>query len=146
MDRISKAHRSWNMSRIKSSGTKPEMLLREALTENGVRYRCNVKSLPGRPDIANKTYRIALDVRGCFWHGHKNCKRSGIPKSNTQFWITKIERNIERDEKNEAKLKAFGFDYFVIWECELRMDSTPSTIQKVVRLYWHRRNLLNNLR
>ena len=108
------------MSAIKSASTKPEMLVRQYLRSKGVWYRCNVKGMPGRPDIAIKKYKLALNVHGCFWHGHENCKKFRLPKTNTEFWRTKIEANILRDEKNRRRLHEFGYKYWEVWECELQ--------------------------
>lgn len=120
MDGISSEKRSKNMSAIKSAFTKPEMLVRQYLRSKGVWYRCNVKDLPGRPDIAIKKYRLALNVHGCFWHGHQNCKKFRLPKTNVDFWKTKIESNIERDERHRRSLSAYGYQYWEVWECELQ--------------------------
>lgn len=82
------------MSRIKNKGTKPEIMLRKALFARGFRYRVNVKSLPGKPDIVLPRYKTVIFVHGCFWHGHLGCKYAYTPKSNTEFWINKISSNV----------------------------------------------------
>ena len=82
MDRISRARRSANMAAIKSRDTKPEMVVRRYLFKKGLRYRTHVKRLPGRPDVAIKKYKLVLEVRGCFWHGHAECRDGHLPKSN----------------------------------------------------------------
>ena len=125
MDRISREKRSKNMSAIQSASTKPEMLVRTYLRRNGVFYRCNVKNLPGRRDVAIKKFRLALNVHGCFWHGHQNCKNFRLPKTNIEFWKAKIEANMLRDEKTRKSLLALGYQYWEVWECELlRNDFT----------------------
>ena len=115
-----KAERSANMSRIKGRDTKPEMMVRRYLTGNGIRYRCNVKSLPGRPDIAIKKYKLVIKVNGCFWHSHEGCRDFRIPKSNTGFWTDKLRSNVERDEKNYNALTDMGYTVFTIWECDVK--------------------------
>ena len=120
MDKLTKKERSANMSKIRSKNTKPELFVRKYIFAQGVRYRCNVLDLPGKPDIANKRCRLALDVHGCFWHGHKNCKYFRFPKTNQQFWKQKISKNIIRDEATRNALLELGFNYTVIWECEVK--------------------------
>ena len=119
MDRVSKEIRSRNMSRIRSKNTLPEILLRKALFREKIRYRLHVKELPGKPDIVIKKYKLVIEVRGCFWHGHEKCKKGHIPKSNTKFWEGKIKRNKERDRINEKLIVDLGFKYIPIWECEI---------------------------
>lgn len=118
MDKLTKEKRSWNMSRIKGKDTAPELAVRKYFFSKGIRYRVNVK-IPGKPDIAIKKIKTAVFINGCFWHGHDNCKDSGIPKSNTKFWKTKIESNMARDKKNIAALEADDWDVITIWECEI---------------------------
>ena len=81
------------MSHIRSKATKPEILVRKWLWAHGYRYRLNVKSVPGKPDIVMRKYRTAIFVNGCFWHGHEGCKQFALPKTNTEFWQNKIENN-----------------------------------------------------
>jgi|TARA_A100001011_G_C14252539_1_gene818560 DNA mismatch endonuclease (patch repair protein) len=123
MDKISKELRSLNMSRIKSVNTKPEQIVKKYLYSKGVRYRCNNPKLPGKPDISNIKYRLALDVHGCFWHGHQNCRNFRLPKTNKVFWKNKIFKNIERDERNRKLLTERDFVYMVIWECEIKSNN-----------------------
>jgi DNA mismatch endonuclease (patch repair protein) len=127
-DRISKEHRSWNMSRIRSKDTKPELLLRSMLFAEGYRFRLAGKVskriykkgvLPGRPDIVLAKYRTVIFVHGCFWHRHENCSRATTPKSNTEFWLAKFAKNIARDKENISELRTLGWNVIVIWECEL---------------------------
>ncbi len=118
MDKITAKRRSENMSAIKGSSTKPELFVRQYLTKNGVRYRCNVRDLPGRPDITIKKYKLALNVHGCFRHGHQNCKNFRLPKTNVEFWKTKIETSIKRDERHRRSLSASGYQYWEVRECE----------------------------
>lgn len=111
--------RSYNMSRIRSKGTKPEEMVRKYLFAQGFRYRKNVRKLPGCPDIVLPKYRTVIFVHGCFWHMH-NCERFKWPASNTEYWEPKIKRNAERDRLNQEKLRADGWKVIVIWECEIK--------------------------
>ena len=133
------------MSHIKGSGTKPELKVRRWLWSHGYRYRLNVKSVPGKPDIVLRTYRTAIFVNGCFWHGHgvrleaaqiensklkiENSACCKIPTSNREFWVAKIRRNQERDQENYKILYENGWHVIVIWECQL----TPSKIEHTMR-------------
>ena len=139
MDKISLEKRSKNMSAIKSKNTKPELIVRKHLRNSGVSYRCNVRYLPGKPDISIKKYKLALDVHGCFWHGHENCKNFRLPKSNTDFWEEKINSNVARDLINKQKLEQLGFTYFVVWECQLN-ELENSEITSFIEQYFHRKN------
>ena len=120
MDTVTKSQRSDNMSRIRSKNTKPEMLIRKKLFQAGIRYRTHVKDLAGKPDIAIKKYKLIVDVKGCFWHGHEGCKYSNTPKSNQSYWVPKIQKNKQRDFDNYNILKEMGYTIFVIWECETK--------------------------
>ena len=120
MDKHSKETRSYNMSMIKSSGTKPEETVRKYLFSKGLRYRKNVKTLPGKPDIVLPKYKTIVFVNGCFWHGHKGCKYFVMPKTNVEFWTEKITKNIARDEITYKKLQNMGWNVIVVWECELK--------------------------
>ena len=161
------------MSHIRSKGTKPELLVRRWLWSHGYRYRLNVKSVPGKPDIVLRTYRTAIFVNGCFWHGHnvrmRECgnalmrdseePRSGnnlqdlqdfasaereqenkdipsspcckIPQTNRSFWLEKIRRNQERDQRNYALLQENGWQVIVVWECQLKADKIERTMREV---------------
>ena len=134
MDRISKQQRSYNMSRIRSKNTIPELIVRKLLFKEGIRYRIHVKDILGKPDIAIKKYKTVIEIKGCFWHGHKRCKLATIPKSNQNFWISKINRNIERDKNNSQKLKKMNYKVFTIWECELKNEKqTKNIIDKIIK-------------
>lgn len=112
--------RSQNMARVKSKNTKPEVFLRKLLWHKGFRYRLNYKELPGSPDLYIPKYRIAIFVNGCFWHMHENCRYSSIPKSNHDFWKSKLEGNVERDKQNYIKLESMGIKVIVVWGCEIK--------------------------
>ena len=111
------------MSRIRGKNTKPEILVRKGLHARGFRFRLHNKKLPGSPDIVLPKYGVAIMVNGCFWHGHKGCRYATKPKSNVEFWETKIARNRHRDEVTAAHLEALGWTVITIWECELRANS-----------------------
>ena len=93
------------MAAIKGKDTKPEMIVRKYLFSRGLRFRIQVRKLPGTPDIVLPKYKTAIFVNGCFWHGHEGCKYFRLPKSNVGFWEEKIERNVARDARNEAERK-----------------------------------------
>ena len=153
-DKMTPAQRHYCMSRIHGKGTKPELKVRQWLWQHGYRYRLNVKSVPGKPDIVMRRYRMAIFVNGCFWHGHfvhfgveslelrvesqlevesgvlkvdssQCCK---IPQTNREFWVNKIKRNQERDQKNYQILHDNGWQVIVVWECQL----TPKRIEETM--------------
>lgn len=140
MDRHSKETRSYNMSMIKSKNTKPEEIVRKYLFSKGLRYRKNVKTLPGKPDIVLRKYNTIVFVNGCFWHGHENCKYFVMPKSNIEFWSKKISNNVERDKKNYRALTDAGWNVLTIWECELKKLKRENTLEY---LYY---NILRNIK
>ena len=111
--------RRYNMSQIKSKGTKPEEIVRKYLFSHGFRYRKNDKRYPGKPDIVLPKYRTVIFINGCFWHHHENCKIASQPKENAEFWQKKFDANIARDKKNEALLRADGWNVIIVWECEI---------------------------
>ena len=119
-DTISPKHRSWNMSRVRSKDTKPEIKIRSMLHAKGFRFRKNVKNLPGVPDIVLPKYKAIIFVHGCFWHQHKGCVKSHIPKSNVEFWTEKLGKNVVRDKKHNKELKQSGWRILTIWECEIK--------------------------
>lgn len=115
-DTVSPAKRSDVMSRVRSTDTKPELLIRKGLHALGFRYRLHAKDLPGKPDLVFPRYKALIFVNGCFWHGH-DCNLYRFPKSNTEYWKGKIARNVERDASNIKRLKDAGWRILVIWEC-----------------------------
>lgn len=120
MDVHSPAQRRYNMSSIRSSGTAPELALRRLLHADGFRYRLNVKSLPGTPDLVFPARHKAIFVNGCFWHSH-SCKYGAVtPKTNQDFWTKKRAATIDRDLQNIIALESMGWDVLTVWECELR--------------------------
>lgn len=127
--------RSYNMSCVKSKNTKPEIWVRKYLFACGFRYRINVKKLPGTPDIVLPKYKTAIFVNGCFWHGHKNCRYFVIPKTRTEWWLDKINRNIDRDQANILALKKSGWRVITIWECQMKpaiRDDTLLNLSKII--------------
>ncbi len=131
----SKETRSYNMSRIRSKDTKPEMLVRRFLHKNGFRYRLHVKTLPGKPDIVLPKYKTVIFIHGCFWHGHEGCRYYVVPKTRTEWWLNKIGGNIANDSNAKAILQDAGWNIITIWECELKKSSLEETLK----------NLLNSL-
>ncbi len=127
----SKETRSYNMSQIRDKNTKPELLVRKYLFSNGFRYRVNVKDLPGKPDIVLPKYRTVIFIHGCFWHGHEGCKYFVIPKTRTEWWTEKIQKNTERDQKVHTKLKALGWNIMTIWECQLKPQVRQQTLEGI---------------
>ena len=130
MDTISKDRRSWNMSQIKGKNTKPEILVRSSLHKMGYRFRLHKKNLPGTPDIVLRKYKTVILIHGCFWHRHRDCKFSYIPKSHTDFWFKKFNDTIDRDKNNYRLLLNEGWLPLVIWECEIKA-SLESVLIKI---------------
>ena len=151
MDHLTPQQRHNNMAAIHSKGTKPEMIVRRWLWSHGYRYRLNVKSVPGKPDIVMRRFRTAIFVNGCFWHGHlvaslpneslefsveslesvvssECCK---IPTTNREFWVKKICRNMERDQENYRILQENGWYCIVVWECQLKPKLLEQTMRQV---------------
>lgn len=126
-DTHSKEIRSMNMSHIRSTNTKPEETVRKYLFSRGLRYRKNVRKLPGSPDIVLPKYKTIVFVNGCFWH-HHDCKFFVWPKSNEDYWHKKIDRNVERDTKNIALLRDSGWNVIVVWECQLKKAVREQTL------------------
>lgn len=126
---------SARMKRIRQSGTAPELRVREFLSGRGVQYRACVASLPGKPDIANKTRRWAVFVHGCYWHGHEGCRLATVPKTNREFWMEKVKQNQARDRKKEEALRAMGFLVETIWQCEtLDQEKLESRLCRILAM------------
>ena len=119
-DIYSKAKRSEIMSKISGKETKPEILVRKFLFSKGFRYRKNDKRLAGKPDIVLPKYKTIIFVHGCFWHHHKNCPKSTLPQTNFDFWKNKIEKNVEKDKRNNRDLKKAGWKVVVLWQCQIK--------------------------
>ena len=132
-DTMTHEQRSRCMSAVKGKDTKPEMIVRKYLFSKGLRFRLHVRSLPGNPDIVLPKYKTVVFINGCFWHGHEGCKYYRLPKSNVEFWESKITNNKNRDVLNEIKLKELGWRVIRIWECEIRRVQDRN--QSLERLY-----------
>lgn len=140
MDNHTKEVRSYNMSRIRSTNSKPEELVRRYLFSKGLRYRKNVKTLPGKPDIVLSKYKTIVFVNGCFWHAHQGCRYFVMPKSNTEYWNEKIDSNIKRDKLVYKQLSEAGWNVIIVWECELKKAKRENTLEY---LYY---NILRNIK
>jgi DNA mismatch endonuclease (patch repair protein) len=127
-DKLTSQRRSYNMSRIKSKNTSPEILVRKFLYANGLRYRLHSKLLPGKPDIVLTRFKTAIFVHGCFWHSHSGCKYSNKPKTNSDYWLPKLERNTARDKANFLELQVLGWNIIIVWECELKKAIRAKTL------------------
>lgn len=137
VDTLTSAQRSERMSRIRSRNTKPEVALRSALHRRGIRFRLHGHRLAGKPDVVLPRHRTVLFVHGCFWHRHAGCKVATTPKSNTEFWVAKFDRNVARDAKVVQQLQANGWRVIVAWECDLgseaKIATTADHIASVIR-------------
>ena len=124
------------MSHIRSTNSKPEEIVRKYLFSKGLRYRKNVSSLPGKPDIVLRKYNSIVFVNGCFWHKHE-CGRFVMPTSNTEYWSKKINGNVESDKSNIAKLESIGWKVYIIWECQLkkqvREENLSNLYQSIIK-------------
>lgn len=129
-DNHSKEVRSMNMSHIRSKNSKPEELVRKYLFSKGFRYRKNVKTLPGCPDIVLPKYKTVIFVNGCFWHKH-DCPRFVWPSTNEEYWRPKIMGNVERDKRNLAELQQLGWTVLTVWECELKKKVIDATLDQL---------------
>ena len=159
-DHLSPEQRHLVMSHIHGKGTKPELKVRHWLWHHGYRYRLNVKSVPGKPDIVMRKYHTAIFVNGCFWHGHQvelgprsgkrgvtNSTCCKIPETNREFWVSKIRRNQKRDQQNYQVLHDNGWQVIVVWECELKPKCIEETMTQVeiqlnnyfLKLHTHRK-------
>ena len=124
-DTVTPKRRSEIMSNIRAKGMKPEMVVRRIIHGMGYRYRLHRKDLPGKPDLVFPSRRKIIFVHGCFWHQHTDpaCKISRRPQSNRDYWLPKLERNVERDAEHQARLVNLGWNVLVLWECEVESDS-----------------------
>lgn len=123
-DRLSKQKRSWLMGRVRGSNTLPERLVEKFLRQRGIRFRRHDRQLPGTPDIILPERHVAIFVNGCFWHGHKGCRRSRLPSTRRRFWSEKIEANRKRDERVRRALRREGWSVLTVWGC--RTNSVAS--------------------
>lgn len=137
MDTKSPEERSLNMSKIRSNKTKPEFFVRSILHKHGLRFRVNYANIAGKPDLYFPRKKVAIFVHGCFWHHHKGCKYANIPKSNTEYWTTKMKRNQERDEFVLNTLRGLDIRVIIIWECTVKKIKKnlllrQETIQQII--------------
>jgi DNA mismatch endonuclease (patch repair protein) len=128
------ATRSFNMSRIRSKNTKPEIIVRKFLFSKGYRFRLHNKDLPGRPDITLPKYSTVIFVHGCFWHGHDGCNYYVVPSTRTEWWLNKINRNKERDTRNVKELEAMQWKIITIFECDLKKDKIEDTFNNIIKM------------
>lgn len=130
-DSLTKEQRSWNMSQIKGSNTKPEILVRSYLHKKGFRFRLHAKDLPGKPDIVLKKYSTAIFVDGCYWHRHQGCKLAYNPKSRQEFWQSKFENNVRRDQEVNRLFENIPWNIVRIWQCEVNEKSMTELAKKI---------------
>lgn len=120
------------MSRIRGKNTRPEMMVRKFLFAQGFRYKLHVKNLPGKPDIVLPKYKTVILIHGCFWHGHKGCRYFVVPKTRTEWWVDKINRNKELDKKNVRLLCQDSWKVLTIFECELKPGKRDKTLPNLL--------------
>ncbi|MCD8265591.1 MAG: very short patch repair endonuclease [Prevotellaceae bacterium] len=139
MDKMTREQRHRCMAAIRSKDTRPELLVRRYLFSRGFRYRLCCPRLPGHPDLVLRKYRTVIFVNGCFWHGHEGCPSFRLPKSNTGFWLRKIERNASRDVEEQRQLRSMGWHCITVWECQLlkprREETLASLEQTLLHIY-----------
>jgi len=130
MDSLTPEKRSWNMSRIRSKNTKPEIIVRSLLHHMGYRFRIHRRDLPGTPDIVLPKYNAVIFVHGCFWHRHPGCPYAYTPKSRVEFWEKKFSDAVRRDKQALHELKELGWKVLVVWECETKnLESLQQNLQ-----------------
>ncbi|MEK6322697.1 MAG: very short patch repair endonuclease [Acidobacteriota bacterium] len=132
-DTLSPRERSERMSRVRSKNTKPELVVRQLLHSMGYRYRLHVRSVPGNPDIVFSPRRKAIFVHGCFWHRHPGCPNCRLPKSKLGFWLPKLKGNRRRDLKKQRELTKAGWQFFVVWECQVSDPSLAHQLREFLR-------------
>ena len=135
MDKLSPERRSANMARIRSKNMKPERSVRSMLHRLGYRFRTHQKDLPGKPDIVFSRKRSVIFVHGCFWHQHKDpsCRDGRLPRSNTGYWLPKLQRNVDRDAEHVQRLKDAGWKVEIVWECEVKaMTEVQDRLMRVL--------------
>ena len=123
--------RHYNMTQIRSTDTKPEIIVRSFLFSKGLRFRKNDKRYPGRPDIVLPKYKTIVFINGCFWHSHANCRESSVPETNKEYWEPKLKRTQKRDKTNINSLENSGWNVIVVWECELKKVVRLNSLEKL---------------
>ena len=134
MDVMTKQQRHNCMARIKGKNTKPELIVRRFLWSHGLRYRINYSRLPGKPDLVLTKYRTVIFVNGCLWHGHDGCRYYRLPKSNVEYWTSKIENNKARDLRDRELLSKMGWNVVQIWECQLLPKNREAYLESLLNL------------
>ena len=135
MDRLTRKRRSWNMSRIRSRRTIPELKVKQAFENRRFNCVANDSSLPGCPDLVFRRYKRVVFVHGCFWHQHPGCGKAYRPKSRREFWDPKLDANVRRDKRNATKLRSMGWRVSTIWECQTEKKSAlDRRLRAVVQL------------
>ena len=134
-DIVSPSVRSRMMSGIKGKNSQPEMLVRQMLFAAGCRYRLHRRDLPGTPDIAMPSKKVAIFVHGCFWHAHKGCKYAKVPATRPDFWAAKLQANVERDQRAFENLTTMGWRVLYVWECAIRDHETVKSLKEKI-IYW----------
>lgn len=132
VDTLSKEERSRIMSCVRSKNTKPEILVRHLIWELGYRYRLQVHELPGKPDIVFRRQKKVIFVHGCFWHRHQGCPNNRTPKSRIEFWSKKFVRNQQKDSENYRLLNDNGWQFLIIWECEIKKNKFDILRSKII--------------
>ena len=128
MDIMSPEQRSRCMAAVKGKNTKPELIVRRYLFSRALRFRLHDRKMPGSPDVVLPKYRTVVFINGCFWYGHEGCKYFRLPKTNSEFWESKISRNVSRDSEVVNKLEKLGWTVIRIWECELKNKHNQGAI------------------
>lgn len=121
--------RSRNMRAVRDKDTKPELAVRRAAHGLGLRFRLFRRDLPGKPDLTFPKWRAVIFVNGCFWHQHRDCHKAALPKSNVEFWKSKLSENILRDRRNRIELERRGWRVFVVWECDVKRSDAVDIIR-----------------
>lgn len=127
VDKLASQRRSWNMSRIRSRDTAPELAVRRLVHRLGFRFRLHSRNLPGKPDLVLARHRTVILVHGCFWHQHEGCADCSKPGTNQSYWAPKLTRNVQRDAINRSLLISEGWKVITVWECETRL---PEALEK----------------
>jgi DNA mismatch endonuclease (patch repair protein) len=132
-DTISKTRRSQNMRQIRSTGTKPETYVFDLLRKMNRRFQSHVAGLPGKPDIVFPRSKKIIEVRGCFWHQHRGCMDSHVPKSKISYWLPKLRKNVQRDTDNLRQLRKLGWRVLVVWECDINVSKSSRLKSRLVK-------------
>lgn len=122
MDTLTPEKRKFTMSRVRGRDTSAEMRVRRLIFRLGYRYRLQGRDLPGNPDIVFRSLKKVIFIHGCFWHGHDCRSGKKKPKTNERYWLNKLEKNKARDASNQRKLKELGWDFLILWECQLKNE------------------------